>query len=316
MVRSQLPAGLDKQSFMVVPLTSIGPLDVGWITPAIVDDTSAQGQGNAPGKAVLSSRPELSSDSSDQKGESLEHVEAESLPIVEEPEASVEDEADTSPQLDAEDGEDFPVWGIVILALGIPAFFICAFAVWKKQASLKEESSLDNGGKQQSASAQPTSLQLSDTHWAVPPEPTAIKVHPIPSACENTEVAAGTPWEGAGKEPQAYSDSTSSPTRTTAPTQAFKTKVADAHVESSSKDLESDSTHSSTWTTASTQAFETKVADAHAVSSPKARGCEYVVGSPVHSPARTSAATHAFRTRVADARAESRSLRGRPYVME
>jgi hypothetical protein len=36
-VRSQLPYGVTKQAFMVVPLTSIGALDVGWATSEIVD---------------------------------------------------------------------------------------------------------------------------------------------------------------------------------------------------------------------------------------------------------------------------------------
>jgi hypothetical protein len=139
-VRSQVSFGVTKQSFMVVPLTAIGPLDVGWVTSAIVDApvnaTATQVGASASGKAVLASptRPELSSDSTDHSSESHANVE--------EAEASAED-ADASPQLDATDGEDVPVWeevpvwSIVVLALLIPCCFMCAYAVWKKQRPQK-----------------------------------------------------------------------------------------------------------------------------------------------------------------------------------
>jgi len=52
-VLAKLPEGVMSQSFMVVPLTSIGALDVGWVTYAIADFTD----GKMPTPAVANSAP-------------------------------------------------------------------------------------------------------------------------------------------------------------------------------------------------------------------------------------------------------------------
>jgi len=74
-VISQLPPGVTSQSFMVVPLTSIGPLDAGWVTPEI-DDFAEGGQSNAaiPGKASSMQEQGQSQDYQSQKDQNQEEA--------------------------------------------------------------------------------------------------------------------------------------------------------------------------------------------------------------------------------------------------
>jgi len=52
-VLAQLPPGVTSQSFVVVPLTSIGALDVGWVTDEIDDSGAPIGKASAPAASSM-----------------------------------------------------------------------------------------------------------------------------------------------------------------------------------------------------------------------------------------------------------------------
>jgi hypothetical protein len=208
-ILTQLAAGATSVTLGVYPLTSIGALDVGWTTSPIVDalptSTTTAAAAAVPAKAVVDYRSgELPSEELNQSSVSLANVEAAG--------GKVEGEEDSSPQLGTKDDDDLPLFFLLVPVLvGIPAFCMCAYVAWKKQTRLKEEAVLDmadNGESQQPELVKPPHLQPSASHAAAPPEPKSASLPPIPPepACDD-------------------SDSTSSPTRTTAATQAYKTKV-------------------------------------------------------------------------------------------
>jgi hypothetical protein len=213
-VLTQLAPGATTTTFGIYPLTSIGAMDVGWVTDPIADvvpTSTTTTLPAVPAKSVADYRSgELPSESINETSVSLVNVE--------------EAEADTGPQPEATDGEGFPVWGIVMLVAVVPALLGGAgyYVARKNQARYKEEvvvDFVDNEGSQQRAPAQPPHLHEAAIHGAAPPDPTSMsppppppQIHPFPPP------------------PEACDDSDST-TRTTAATKAYKSKVAvaDSH---------------------------------------------------------------------------------------
>jgi hypothetical protein len=228
--------GVTSQAFMVAPLTSVGAMDVGWVTSPIVDvvptstTTTPAAAPAVPSKATADYRSsELPPDNLNQTSVSLANVEG--------AEGKVKAEEDTSPG--ATDSEDdmamlsddvigIPVWAILAAAVGLPALLMCAYVVCKKPANtrpyVKEEEIHDfddTKGPQQPAAAQLEAcrppncgvpnpyLQPAAIHGAAPPD--GISLPPLPGPLDSCDDSATfTP-----------------PTRTTAATQASKTKVSD-----------------------------------------------------------------------------------------
>jgi hypothetical protein len=179
--------GITSQAFMVVPLTMVGALDVGWVTSPIVDvvptsttTTPAAAPASVPSKATADYRTEPS--------DNLNHSSV-SLASVQGAEGKVEAEEDTSSgatdekddstiAMFSDDVVGVPVWGILAGAIGLPALLMAAYVACKKPSNslpyVKEEAIHDfigNGGSQQKpATDKPPLLQPSASHGAAPPD--------------------------------------------------------------------------------------------------------------------------------------------------
>jgi hypothetical protein len=187
-VLTQVVPGATTTSFGVFPLTSIGAMDVGWVTSPIVDavptSTTTTAPPAVPAKSVADYRSgELPSESINSSSVSLANLEEAEADSSSQPVAKDGEESDDFAAFT--DGEGFPALGIVMLVALIPALAMCAYCyvAAKKQARLKEEVVLDivdNGGSQQPAPAQPPHLQPSACHGAAPPEPISVSPPPPP----------------------------------------------------------------------------------------------------------------------------------------
>jgi hypothetical protein len=200
-VLAPLYPGVKSQAFMVVPLTSVGALDVGWVTDPVVDAVPTTSTTTTPAPAAAPAPSVPSKSVADYRTGTLpddKHNQSSvSLANVEEAGGKVDAEEDSSPQLETTDSADggvlgdIPVWAVMVAIAGVPVLIMGAYVknlVWKKRANFKEEEMheypihdiMDIGGSKQPEPAPPPPLHPIASHWAAPPEPKSLPSLPCP----------------------------------------------------------------------------------------------------------------------------------------
>jgi hypothetical protein len=217
------PAGVSSQSFMVVPLTSIGALDVGWVTSAIYDfcgngTVCAANQTNGATVASASS-PQDSMVSTTTKQQTYDTINQNSA--INETQKAVEEDSSfmaesqiatsqsatisrSQATSDADDNDDdLPLVEILIPILIIGLLGVGGYLYCNYQRQKEVEEAFSSGSPKQQVSSEPPAvtkhdnytIKVADSDAPAPPPPPAVGA-PAPPPPPETGSAPAPPATG------------------------------------------------------------------------------------------------------------------------